>query len=666
MTAITAAKPLPSTPSRSAGQKGDSDVARRAEIRGRELLRKGQASAAQEQFSRAARAAPGNQLYWLLLAQCDHRLGQTAPAIQHLRQAFRLNQGDAQVCQLLADCLLESHRNAEALAVLEDLRPDVERSGPWHLSKAKAHLALFDFDGTVRECSAALAKAAGDPVLKKQALQGMGHGLMKFGGHAEAAWCYRMLLDDNPLDFGAALCAAHASSWACDWPGLADDFERLRLCIEHVETTRQRPTTGRSPFPLITLTDDPNILRWAASLTYQEHCAGMQPVKQRPTRRVPRPNGKVRLGLLSSDFHLHATSILIVEFLEGLDPDRFELYCYSGGPDDHSDLRARVRRTAVCWVETADLSSAQLAARISEDQIGVLVEMKGYTLGARMDVLAYRPAPIQVSWLGYPGTTGAPCMDYVIGDPVVTPLDAQPHYTECIAQMPHCYQPNDSTRLRAVPATRQQCGLPEDATFVFASFNMAYKIVPEVFAAWCAILLATPGSVLWLLVQQDTARKRLQEAARQQGLDPGRLIFAPFISADMHRSRLPLADLCLDTFPCGGHTTASDALWAGVPVLALMGESFASRVAASLLHALGMDELVCHDIDQYMTAAIGWAQNRAAFLDLKARLETARTRSPLFDGRRFAADFERLLLRMVERQDAGLPPAPLAAEVPHA
>jgi len=645
---------------------GERGSVQRAEIRGRELLRKGQVTAARDQFLKAARVAPGKPLYWLLLAQCEHRLGQMVSAIQNLQKAFELNRGDSEVCQLLADFLIESHQNVEAILVLDALKADVGRGARWHLAKGKAFLALLDFNGTVRECSAALAKSAHLPTVRNAALQGLGHGLRKVGGYTEAALCYRMLLDENPLDFGAALCAAHASSWACDWVGLAEDFERLRLCIKHVESSGQRPITGRSPFPLITLTDDPSILRWAAVFTYQEHCAGMQPVKQRSTRCVPRPNGKVRLGLLSSDFHVHATSILIVEFLEGLDPDRFELFCYSGGPDDHSDLRARVRRTAACWVETADLSSAQLAARISEDQIGVLVEMKGYTLGARMDVLAYRPAPIQVSWLGYPGTTGAPCMDYVIGDPVVTPLDAQPHYTECIAQMPHCYQPNDSTRLRAVPATRQQCGLPEDATFVFASFNMAYKIVPEVFAAWCAILLATPGSVLWLLVQQDTARKRLQEAARQQGLDPDRLIFAPFLSGDLHRSRLPLADLCLDTFPCGGHTTASDALWAGVPVLALMGESFASRVAASLLHALGMDELVCLDIDQYMTAAIGWARDRVAFLDLKARLETARTQSPLFDGRRFAGDFERLLLRMVERQDAGLPPAPLAAEAPAA
>jgi predicted O-linked N-acetylglucosamine transferase (SPINDLY family) len=279
-----------------------------------------------------------------------------------------------------------------------------------------------------------------------------------------------------------------------------------------------------------------------------------------------------------------------------------------------------------------------------------------------MDVLAHRPAPIQVAWLGFPGTAGAPSLDYFIGDPVTTPMDAQPHFTECIAQMPHCYQPNDSTRTRPTPVTRQQCGLPEDATFVFASFNMAYKIVPEVFAAWCRILEATPGSVLWLLVQQLPARERLRAAAVQHGLDPDRLVFAPFVSGELHRSRLPLADLCLDTFPCGGHTTASDALWAGVPVLALMGQSFASRVAGSLLHALDLPELACTDIDQYIQSAVTLALNPAEFRALEGRLDGARTQSPLFDGRRFARDFERLVLRMVARQDAGLPPAPLAAE----
>lgn len=659
MTATTAARTARPP---SAASRGESDSARRAVVRGKEFLRKGQASAARDQFLKAARAEPRQPLHWLLLAQCEHKLGQPELAIQHLNRAWQLHQGDAEVCQLLADFLLESHRHTEALAVLDGLQAEVVRSGKWHLAKAKAQLALLDFESTVRSCSSALALAANDPVMKQQALQGMGHGLMKFGGHAEAAWCYRMLLDGNPLDFGAALCAAHASSWACDWPGLADDFERLRLCIAHVESTRQRPVTGKSPFPLITLTDDPEILHWAARLTYQEHCAGLQPVRHRTTLKVPRPGGKVRLGLMSSDFHVHATSILMAEFLESVDRDRFELHFYSGGPDDRSALRARVQRTATRWTETGDLSTAQLVARIREDQIGVLLDLKGYTLGSRMDVLAHRPAPLQVAWLGFPGTAGAPSLDYFIGDPVTTPLEAQPHFTECLAQMPHCYQPNDSTRTLPTAPTRSQCGLPEDATFVFASFNMSYKIVPEVFAAWCQILEATPGSVLWLLVQQPPARERLRAAAVQHGVDPQRLVFAPFLSGELHRARLPLADLCLDTFPCGGHTTASDALWAGVPVLALMGQSFASRVAGSLLHALDLPELACTDIDQYIQSAVTLAQDPAVHQTIKSRLGSARTRSPLFDGRRFARDFERLVLRMVARQDAGLPPAPLAAE----
>ncbi|WP_293997762.1 tetratricopeptide repeat protein [Sphaerotilus sp.] len=639
----------------------DLALARRLEQRGRELLRKGQVSAAQAQFARAVQADPAHQLCWLLLAQCDHRLGQAGPAAEHLGRAYRLNHGDAQVCQLLADCLLESHRHAEAIAALQQLDPEVERSGHWHLAKAKAHLALQDFEGTVRECSAALGKAGADVAMRQQALQGLGHGLMKCEGHVEAAWCYRMLLDANPLDFGAALSAAHASSWACDWDGLAGDFERLRHCIGQVESSGRAPVTGRSPFALITLTDDPGILQWAAMHTYREHCAGLSPVPHSRTWRVPRPNGKIRIGLLSSDFHVHATSILIAECLEGMDRDQFELYFYSGGKEDRSELRARVRRTATCWVETADLSTPQLVARIRDDEIGVLLDMKGYTLGARMDVLVHRPAPLQVSWLGYPGTTGADCLDYVVGDAVLTPLEAQPSYTECIAQMPHCYQPNDSTRTRPPVATRQQCGLPEDA-FVFAGFNMPYKIVPEVFEAWCCILRETPGAVLWLLVEQEPTRLRLQASARRHGVDPQRLVFAPFLVPELHRARLPLADLCLDTFPCGGHTTASDALWAGVPVLALLGESFASRVAGSLLHALGVPELACRDIESYMRSATTLARDPAAFRALKAKIEQGRLHSALFDGRRFAADFGRLLLRMVQRQDAGLPPAPLAAE----
>jgi predicted O-linked N-acetylglucosamine transferase (SPINDLY family) len=360
---------------------------------------------------------------------------------------------------------------------------------------------------------------------------------------------------------------------------------------------------------------------------------------------------------------MHATSSLIVEMLEGMDRDRFELVLYSSGPDDGSAIRQRVRATAGLWREVLDWNDAHLAQCIRDDEIGVLIDMKGYTQGSRQTVLARRPAPLQVAWLGYPGTAGADYVDYIVGDPVVTPLSAQDGYCERIAQMPHCYQPNDSTRLQPATLPRSACGLPEDA-FVFASFNQSYKIVPEVFQAWCQILSATPGSVLWLMVPQADVQARLRAAAASLGVDGERLVFAPFVGIDVHRARLPNADLFLDSFPCSGHTTASDALWAGVPILTLTGRSFASRVAASLLHTITLDELVCDDIDHYCREATRYAHDAAALQALRQRVQAARHSSPLFDGRRFAADFGDLLMRMVERQDAGLPPAPLAA-TPH-
>lgn len=661
---------LPSVEERPAAPQQARPVAARrdpgaaASRRGQDLQSRGQLKAARDQFLAATRLAPESAVHWARLAQCQHALGQIDDSIRHLERAFRLDPASAGVCQLLADLLLERHRHAEVIQVLEALDPAAPRDARWHLALAKARIKLFDFEGTVKACSMALALAGPDRSIRRQALLGMAHGFMKHGSHAEAALCHRMLLDDEPRDLGAAVGAAHASSWACDWAGLAEDFDRLAQCIQRVEATEGQTLPGVvNGFPLITLTDDPEVLHWASRLTCRQQTGRMAAVPRRAEMKVPRPQGRVRIGLVSSDFHNHATAILVAECLEAIDRERFELWLYSGGPDDGSALRARIRAAATAWCETADLTSGDLARRIRDDRIGVLIEMKGYTLGARMDVMAHRPAPVQVSWLGYPGTTGAPFIDYFIGDPVVTPLEAQPDFTERIAQMPHCYQPNDSTRSRPEPPTRAQCGLPAEASFVFASFNMPYKIVPEVFEAWCRILQAVPGSVLWLLVEHEPARQRLRAEAQARGLDPQRLVFAPFIRAELHRARLPLADLCLDTYPCGGHTTASDALWAGVPVLALTGRSFASRVAGSLLGTLGLSELACDDIDRYIAEAIRLATEPGACAALRLRLEQARTASPLFDGRRFARDLERLLLRMVERQDAGLPPAPLAAEL---
>ncbi|MFM2340718.1 MAG: hypothetical protein RLZZ592_371 [Pseudomonadota bacterium] len=614
-------------------------------------------------LERATRRNPKDPVAWVMLAKREHALGKIDVAISHLHRAFELCPAKLDICLLLADLLCDQHRYREASAVLDRLESSVEKDKIWYLMKGRSQSGALDFEKAVHFYHKAAQLAPEDRKVQIAAFSGMGPCFTKIGMHSEAAICFRSLLDWNEYDLGAAIAAAHASSWACDWSALGEDFSRLAMCIERCSSYEERIFLHSvNSFPMITLTDDPAVQLWTSRMTARQCFSDVTVYPWRPDA-VRRFDGRIRIGLMSADFHRHATMILAIEALESINRDIFELWVYSGGPDDGSALRSRIKKVASGWRETADMSSDALSESIKSDGIGILVEMKGYTMGSRISVLASRPAPIQVSWLGYPGTTGAPCIDYFIGDRFVTPLSHNDDFSECIAQMPFCYQPNDSLRASGLQDQRHDVGLPAEGIFVFASFNQQYKIVPEVFQAWCQILKSVPNSVLWLLVRHEESQKNLRIVANEYGISEDRIIFAPFVHIDRHRRRLPLADLCLDTFPCGGHTTASDALWAGVPVLALTGHSFASRVASSLLHTLGLPELVCTDIDQYIAAAVRLATEPGACADLRQRLARARVESPLFDGRRFARDFERLLLRMVERQDAGLPPAPLAAEL---
>ncbi len=633
--------------------------ARQAWEAGRRAKEAGQWRNARAHFQRAVQLAPQDPLYRLNLARAAHALGENDTAIREAGAAFDLDRSDAVACEMLGHALQRARRHREVIESLDSLDPSTPRSAGWYLCRANAWLEMRDFARATQDASSALALGGSDRPLRLKTLRTLGHGLSMLRRHDEAGLCYRMVVDADPLALGCALYAAHYSAWACDWPNLQTDLDRVQASIDRIQAMDD-PTEieALSPFCLLTLTDNPEVLHWTARLA----CLKGQPDARahRPDWQVPRPNGRLRIGLLSADFHMHATSMLIVELLESMDRQRYEWVFYSGGPDDGSDLRARVRATATLWHETREWSTQALTEQVQRDEVGVLIDMKGFTLGSRMTVLAERAAPLQLSWLGYPGTTGASYIDYVIGDPVVTPLEAQPHYSESIAQMPHCYQPNDSQRSR--PQSGQRCdhGLPEEG-FVFASFNQSYKIVPEVFDAWCHILAGTPGSVLWLLVPPEETRQRLRQEAAARGIDPQRLVFAPFMDIDEHRARLPLADLFLDSFPCSGHTTASDALWAGVPVVTLIGQAFASRVAASLLHTLGLDELVCEQLDDYVQQAMHFGCNPLSHGELRARLQQACEQSALFDGRRYAQDFAALLERMVERQNLGLPPAPLAA-----
>ncbi|PXW91926.1 putative O-linked N-acetylglucosamine transferase (SPINDLY family) [Sphaerotilus hippei] len=657
-----------SSTARSATRPTSTAAARQAHqawLKGVELARAERHESALPLFRTAVQKAPGDAVYWINLARSQHKLERYDEAIASARHAFELAPDSEPACQLLAESLRKTHRNAEALKVISALNSGDERSAGWHLLRGSV---LLEERQPAEACQAFLSALAAPDCDQNQRVKGMmqlGQCLATLRRHYEAGQCFRTVLDLEPESLGAALYAAHYSAWACDWPELESDMQRLSDCVQQLRATldAEARVQGLSPFCLLTLTDDPQLLKWAAELACRRRAVNEKKwVGQRVTR-LERPGGKLRIGLVSSDFHHHATTMLVAEVLEHIDTSRFELYFYSGGIDDRSALRQRVMRTATAVRETAQWDNDRLAEAVRSDRIGVLVDMKGFTAGSRMGALAQRPAPLQVAWLGYPGTCGADFIDYVIGDPIVTPMEAADDFTEHIAQMPHCYQPNDSRRSVPAPLGRAECQLPEGA-LVFASFNQAYKVIPAVFMAWCRVLAATPDSVLWLLVPDEETQQRLRREARAQGVDAGRLIFAPFMDIEQHRARLPNADLFLDTYPCSGHTTASDALWAAVPMLTIAGQGFASRVAASLLDTVGLPDLVCLDVDEYIDKALELAQDRPRLQALREHLVQARTASPAFDGRQYAKDFEALLLRMVERHEAGLPPAGLPADEP--
>lgn len=356
---------------------------------------------------------------------------------------------------------------------------------------------------------------------------------------------------------------------------------------------------------------------------------------------------RIRLAYLSSDFHQHATAELIAGLIECHDRNRFEVSAISWSRDDASPLRARIVKAFDQLVDVRSLSDADVARLLRDREIDIAVDLKGHTEGSRPGILAHRPCPVQVNYLGYPGTIGAPWLDYIIGDAVVLPFSDQALYSEKIVHLPHCYQVNDARRAIAESMpSRADCGLPEKS-IVFCCFNAAWKITPAMFGLWMRLLKALPDSVLWLLEDNASMPAHLRAAAAECGVDARRLIFAPRAAPAVHLARHRLADLFMDTLPYGAHTTASDALWAGLPLLTCLGKPFDGRVAASLLHTLGLPELVTDSLNEYEAQALALARTPARLAQLRARLAANRLTSPLYDVERFRDGIEAAYLRMI-------------------
>jgi protein O-GlcNAc transferase len=428
---------------------------------------------------------------------------------------------------------------------------------------------------------------------------------------------------------------------ACDWVKWQAAWEKMAPEIE-------RNSALGSPFWLLC---EPTTAEQQLSYTRRWADSRFKPVtaSTRIPTIEPRRHTRLRVGYLSSDLQEHAAAYLIAEALELHDRDRFEVFAYSHGPDDRGAMRPRVRAACEHFIDIAWEPDDVAAERIRNDELDLLVDLKGYTAGDRLTIMARRPCAVQVTWLGYPGTTGAAFIDYLIADAFVIPPEHESAYSERVVRMPHCYQPNDRKRAIAEPLRRPEYGIPERA-FVFCCFNQTYKITPDVFAVWLRLLRNVPDSVLWLLESNRWATRELLERAREQGVAAERLVFAPRLPYAAHLARYRVADIALDTFPYTSHTILSDALWCGCPTVGLCGNTFASRVSGSLLTAAGLPDLVTYTLDDYEQLAYRLAAEPSLLGDIRARVAHARDHSPLFDSTAFTRDLESLYMRLVSQR----------------
>ncbi len=482
----------------------------------------------------------------------------------------------------------------------------------------------------------------------------LGNVFNKKGEYERALSCYRKALQLNPCHANALNMLVRLLQQECAWDELKEPLARLSSLTE--KALKQCETAPAMPFLTFSVNSEPEynyrIARsWASRI--QKSVSGLSSgvvfnFKQRKLFKK-----RIRVAYLSSDFKNHATAHLMLSLFGLHDRERFEIFCYSYGSDDGSIYRKKIQRDSDYFIDISTLSHAEAANRIYADRIDILVDLKGYTEGGKLEISGFHPAPLQVSYLGFPGTTGADFFEYIITDRIVTPPSQRKFFSEEFVYMPHSYQVNDNRQeISAELFDRGGQGLPDDK-FVFCSFNAHYKIEPVIFGAWMRILEQVPGSVLWLLRGSAGFRLNIRREAEKRGVDADRLIFAAKLPKNRHLARLRLADLALDTRTVNGHTTTSDALWAGVPVITLQGSHFASRVSSSLLFAIGLPELVAYRLDDYESIAVNLALNPLTLGNVRRELEDNRFTKPLFDTSDFVKNLEAAYLKMWKIYTAG-------------
>ena len=567
-------------------------------------------------------------------------------ALALYRQAIAVRPSYAEAHFNLGSALTALNRHDEAIASVRQalaINPDMAVA---YTNLGGVLFKLGRYDEAVAQCRTAVEvdlKSAG-------AYNNLGNALAKLRRLDEALRCYRRAIELDPTLVNARGMTFELSRLMANWSESEADRQAL---VNGVATGRSATT----PFGIVTSVDDPDLqLRAARGFVDAERLADRKALAAGRRYR----HDRVRLAYLSADFREHATAFLTAELFERHDRQRFDLFAISWGADDGSRLRRRLERSFDRFIDVRTSSDSDVAREMRDLEIDIAVDLNGFVEGFRPDILARRPAPIQVNYLGYPGTMGADYIDYILADPFIVAADQQAFFAEKLVFLPECYQPND--RLRPIAErtpSRGEYGLP-DGAFVFACLNSPYKITPDVFDIWMRLLRSVPGAVLWLLSDNAWQESNLRREAQARQVSPDRLVFAPRVYLPDHLARHRLADLFLDTFPCNAHTTASDALWAGLPVLTRAGRSFAARVAGSLLHAVGLPELVTTSFEDYEALALALARSPERLAALRARLRANRATAPLFDAGRLARHLEAAYLEMWRLNQAGAAPRSFA------
>jgi predicted O-linked N-acetylglucosamine transferase (SPINDLY family) len=578
------------------------------------LMADGDLDAALACFDQVIAVSPQHARAWLNLGSVHALRGELGRAAQALAQAVALQPDLAVAWGELGLAYLALGRHADAVDAL------------------RRRAALMPADA-VGHADLALA-------------------LHRAGDRVAACHAYERALELDPLalEIRCNLCALLQS--CCDW-------ERLAVHWPHVLAAIER---GEPGVPLGLLVSQPDVgarhqlaaARANAARWLSESAAAAAPAGAMADVSWVPGVAPVRVGYLSADFREHATAYLIAEVLELHDRARVEVLLFSYGPDDGSAMRARLVRAADRFVDLRGSDDDEAARSIRAAGIDVLVDLNGNTDNGRMGIAARRPAPVQVNWLGFPGTLGAPFYDYLVADRHVIPTGAERWYSEQVIRLPDCYQCNDRQRVRPVDAPgRTALGLPEDAV-VLCCFNQAFKITQPVFDAWLRILAQVPRAVLWLLDDNDIAGASLRARAAAAGIASERLVFGPRQSLAGHLARYLVADLALDTFPCTSHTTASDALWMGCPLVTVTGETFAGRVATTQQRNDDAAALAVADMPSYERLALALATDASQRRAWRVQLESARTRAPLFDTPRFTAALESTWIALARKGPSAL------------